>query len=136
VVASTSGIGTQHTPFTGSAHASGTSYTKETYFIPWNQVKELDEDKLLFTGNEQQRDEPKECYSYKAIIDWSVIDQNGENIGKIKDIIVDSDLQQVVGFSLSEGFWKNLMGHDNKYIPVSGNPDWVNQEWHIEVLRD
>ncbi|KZE64636.1 hypothetical protein AWM68_10875 [Fictibacillus phosphorivorans] len=137
VVAATSGIGTQNTPFTGSAHSeTNESYTKDTFFIPWHQVKDFNEDKLVFAGIEQQRDEPKECYSFRTIKDWSVIDQDGEKIGKIKDLIIDADRQQVIGFSLSEGFWKNLFGNDDKFMPVSGKPDWANQEWKIERTPD
>ncbi len=137
VVAATSGIGTQHTPFTGSSNlANNQNYTKETFFIPWHQVKEFDEDKLVFSGNELQRDEPKECYSYMGIKDWNVIDQDGEKIGKIKDLIIDTDRQQVIGFSLAEGFWKNLFGHDDKYMPVSGSPNWESREWNIERTPD
>ncbi|GGB47775.1 PRC-barrel domain-containing protein [Fictibacillus barbaricus] len=137
VVAATSGIGTQNTPLTGSAYPeTNQNYKKETYYIPWHRVKEFNEDRLLFAGNEQQRDEPIECYSFQAIKDLPVIDQDGEKIGKINDLIVDTDRQQVIGFSLSEGFWKSLFGHSDKFMPVSGNLDWKNQEWKIERTSD
>jgi PRC-barrel domain len=137
VVAATSGIGTQNTPMTGSAY-SETNYSavKETYFIPWHQVVDINEDKLVFEGNERQKEEPIECYSYMAVKDWKVIDQSGEKVGKIKDLIMDTERQQIVGFVLSEGFWKSLLGHDEKYMPITGQPDWKTQEWKIERTPD
>jgi PRC-barrel domain len=137
VVAATSGIGTQNTPMTVSAY-SETNYSavKETYFIPWHQVVDINEDKLVFEGNERQKEEPTECYSYMAVKDWTVIDQSGEKVGKIKDLVMDTERQQVVGFVLSEGFWKSLLGHDEKYMPITGQPDWKTQEWKIERTPD
>ncbi|MBY6035125.1 PRC-barrel domain-containing protein [Fictibacillus nanhaiensis] len=133
VVAATSGIGTQHAPMTGKAYSErNQNATKETYFIPWHQVVNVDEEKLVFTGNERQKEEPTECYSFMAVKDWNVIDQNGEKIGKIKDLVMDANRQQVVGFVLSEGFWKSLLGHDEKFMPVTGEPNWNSREWRIQ----
>jgi sporulation protein YlmC with PRC-barrel domain len=137
VVAATSGIGTQNTPLTGSAYAeTNQSIRKETFFIPWHQVVAVDEERLVFEGNERQQEEPKECYSYRAVKDWPVVDQNGEKIGKIRDLVMDTDRKQVVGFALSEGFWKNLFGQEDKYMPVTGQPDWKTQEWKIQRTPD
>jgi sporulation protein YlmC with PRC-barrel domain len=137
VVAATSGIGTQNTPMTGSAYPeTNYSQVKETYFIPWHQVVDIQEDKLVFEGNERQKEEPVECYSYMAVKDWPVIDQTGEKVGKIKDLVMDTERQQVTGFVLSEGFWKSLLGHDEKYMPVTGQPDWKTREWKIERTSD
>ncbi|MCM3718001.1 PRC-barrel domain-containing protein [Fictibacillus phosphorivorans] len=137
VVAATSGIGTQHTPMTGSAYPEATyKDVKETYFIPWHQIVDVNEEKLVFKGNERQKEEPIECYSYKAIKDWPVIDQSGETVGKIKDLVMDTERKQAVGFVLSEGFWKSLLGHEEKYMPITGQPDWKTKEWKIERTPD
>jgi sporulation protein YlmC with PRC-barrel domain len=133
VVAATSGMNSHNTPMTGgSLSETQVRETKETFFIPWHQIVEMNEDKIVFSGNERQIDEPLECYSYMAVKDWTVIDQNNEKVGKIKDLVVDDKNQQVIGFMLSEGFWKSLLGHDEKFMPIIGAPDWKTQEWKIE----
>jgi sporulation protein YlmC with PRC-barrel domain len=137
VVAATSGMNSYNTPLTGGEQAGTHVRTaKETYFIPWNQVVEMKEERIVFTGNERQLEEPLECYSFLALKDWTVIDQNNEKVGKIKDLVIDSKSQQVVGFMLSEGFWKSLLGSDEKFMPIIGAPDWTAQEWKIEQTPD
>jgi sporulation protein YlmC with PRC-barrel domain len=136
IVAATSGIGTPNTPMTGSAYPETHEYVKETFYIPWHQVVNIDEEKLVFEGNERQKEEPQECYSFMSVKDWTVIDQNGEKVGKIKDLVLDTDRQQVVGFLVTEGFWKKLIGSDDKYMPITGAPNWASQEWKIEHTPD
>jgi sporulation protein YlmC with PRC-barrel domain len=137
VIAATSGINSHNTPLTGGSFSeTEVRSPKETFFIPWHQIIALDEDKVVFKGNERQIEEPVECYSFQAIKDWTVIDQNNEKIGKIKDLVMDTENQQVMGFMLSEGFWKSLLGHDEKFMPIVGSPDWKTQEWRIEHTPD
>jgi sporulation protein YlmC with PRC-barrel domain len=133
VVAATSGITTQNTPMVGSAYPESMKPSfKETFFIPWHQVVEINEHKLTFKGNERQKEEPQECYSYISFKGWTVVGRDGEKIGKIKDLLMDIGRQQVVGLVVSEGVWKSMIGSGERFMPIIGTPDWSSQEWKVE----
>lgn len=137
VQAATSGIGSQSTPLSGTGYtATEPSYQKETFYIPWHEIVSIDDD-IVYQGNERQIDEPEECYLTTVLYGWTVETTEGEKIGKIKDVVVDTISKKAVSLEIAEGFWSKLMGNGNKYIPIAGEPQWLEGRWIVEPeLKD
>ncbi|MCK6258113.1 PRC-barrel domain-containing protein [Fictibacillus sp. KIGAM418] len=135
--AATSGIGSQSTPLSGTGYpVAARSYYKETYYIPWHDIISLDDD-IVYQGNERQIEEPVECMASSIFDGWTVETIDGEKIGKIKDVILDTISKKAVAIEIAEGFWSKLLGEGNKYMPIAGEPNWVEEKWIVEPeLKD
>lgn len=107
------------------------SYTKETLYIPFSDVKELSDDMVRISGIDQQYHDPVDSLATEAIIHKKVKTESGETVGKVQDVVIDWESRRVVALSLSEGFWANLMSDTNRYMRLEDNMDLATE--HIIV---
>ncbi|EIT85515.1 hypothetical protein A374_09768 [Fictibacillus macauensis ZFHKF-1] len=127
----TSGIGSQSTPLSGVGYPeTSTSPRTEVRYVPWFNVVNIGES-IEYKGYDQQIEEPKECISLTSFFGWSVENEAGEKIGKIKDIIIQTQDQVGVAFEITEGVFSTLFGEGHKYMKMNGVPKWAEQKWIV-----
>ncbi|HET7580019.1 MAG TPA: PRC-barrel domain-containing protein [Bacillales bacterium] len=109
--------------------APGTAATekmkKVPFLIPRNQIERMTENAVIMEGTEAEAEKQgEENFSYSALKDCEVKTEDGEKLGKIKDIVIEEMEQKVIGLKLSEGFWETLTGDGTKYMPYDGGVEW------------
>lgn len=116
VVNSVGGLNATNTSPVTNEDAHFKNYTKETFYIPFNAVQNLGEDKVKISGIEKQSHDPIDSITTESIIHKKVKTESGETIGKVQDVIIDWETSRAVGLSLSDGFWAKLMSNGNRYM--------------------
>lgn len=131
VVNSTGGQAAMNTPPVTDDDAFEKNYTTETLYIPFKDVLELSEDKVRISGIDQQYHDPVDSIATDSIIHKKVKTESGDTVGKVQDVVIDWDTRRVIGLSLSEGFWANLVSDANRYMRLEDNMELATE--HIIV---
>ena len=91
---------------------------KQLYILPKDQIMRITDKAVTMTGTERQS-EPNEMqhYSLSYLKNLELETDDGEKLGKIKDVLVEEKEKKVMGLKLSEGFWEKLISDGTKYMP-------------------
>lgn len=113
---------TPHATIVGPSIGAEWAYqeVKHVYELGADQVYALSNDALLTKNNQYRnsKDLPtNNGMSLESIIGMKVMTEEDQDLGKINDLLIDSKTQSIKGIELSEGFWKDLLGGQNQYIP-------------------
>ncbi|WP_257351559.1 PRC-barrel domain-containing protein [Pseudalkalibacillus decolorationis] len=128
VTQSAGGYMGMNTPPITSDDSITRNFTKETFYIPFNHIEEILNDKVIVTGLDRQAHDPINSIAATGLMEKKVLTQSGDSLGKVKDVIIDWNMKKVVGVSLAEGFWARLMSEENKFMPLEGTIDWSKDE--------
>jgi sporulation protein YlmC with PRC-barrel domain len=100
---------------------------KQLYLIPEEQIEQMMPGNVVMKGKkiEQEREIPRmECTSYSITKEFKVETESGEELGKIKDIVLNREERELVGLQLGEGLWNN----ETKYMPYDGIVEWGREK--------
>ncbi|HET7658616.1 MAG TPA: PRC-barrel domain-containing protein [Bacillales bacterium] len=98
---------------------------KQTYIVPREQIMRMTDRAVLMTGSEVE-DETFEIehFSVSYLKDFEIETEDGEKLGKVKDVVLEEKEKKVIGLKLSEGFWEKLVSDGTKYMPYVSNAKW------------
>ncbi|HET7626901.1 MAG TPA: PRC-barrel domain-containing protein [Bacillales bacterium] len=109
---------------------------KQTFFIPAAQIDRMTEKAVTMKGSEKEspaeRDDSLSCL---FLLDLPVEDEEGEKIGKIKDLVVEEKEKRVIGLKLSEGFWEKIIGDGSKYLSIEGIELWLDEKVIVKTAE-
>lgn len=95
------------------------------YFIKAENVS-IEGDKIYYKGAIKEGDYViEDAVSLEGILNDEIVTEEGKEVGKIKDVYLNIDLNRLEGLKLSEGFWQKLKGDGTKYLPVSAIVKWA-----------
>lgn len=99
--------------------------TKQLFLLPKEQIERITTNAVVMEGTERHEELwEEECYSYLSLKNREVETEDGEKLGKIKDIVIEELEKKVIGLKLSEGFWEKLISDGTKYMPYEGFVEW------------
>ncbi|HEX7063570.1 MAG TPA: PRC-barrel domain-containing protein [Bacillales bacterium] len=98
---------------------------KQYFLIPKDQIDRITTNAVVMKGTEVQGESgEEEYYSYLSLKGREIESEDGEKLGKIKDIVIEEIEKKIIGLKLSEGFWEKLIGDGTKYMPYEGFVEW------------
>ncbi|HEU5139315.1 MAG TPA: PRC-barrel domain-containing protein [Bacillales bacterium] len=102
---------------------------KRFFLIPKEQIERISSNAVVMSGTEVQEESREiDCYSYSLLKDREIETEDGETLGKIKDIVIEEREKKIIGFKLSEGFWEKLIGDGTKYMSYDGIIEWKDDK--------
>ncbi len=113
----------------------------ETMIISYNQINWEGDDYFLHNQQEEVQSSVliDQC-SYKSLDKCQVLTEDGEELGKVKDIVIHKD-GQIEGFYLSEGFLSDFLSSDYPFLSVDQSASYhhdkiiVPANYHHSLLK-
>lgn len=107
---------------------------KQIYIIPRDQIMRITDKAVLMAGTERESESfETEHFSLTYLKNFKVESTDGEELGKIKDVIIEEKEKKIIGMKLSEGFWEKLVSDGTKYLPYTADMKWEEDKLIVDA---
>ncbi|TCP26651.1 PRC-barrel domain protein [Scopulibacillus darangshiensis] len=107
------------------------------YFFIDAKAAIIEDSKIHYKGSVKGEGAVKDqLISVSDLIRRRLTSEEDQQIGKVKDIMIDIDQKAIKGLKISEGFWERLVGEGMKYLPASAIVKWYPEPLIVKEPAD